>query len=400
MGPAIFSIIALAMTFAVFETANSYLVRRIDIGVLSAFFSMRGALKAPEDLVIVSIDDNSYKTLEASTNYPLPRSEIATALETIASAAPKLVLLDLKIPAERAFDPAADARIVAAIERVPATIWSGKTGGSVLADLLPSDSPFRKAAKMELDMLVAGTAGFRLYVADPHELGNEIPVEVVRKESPESVKAALYRRAEIAKPLIELANFPIKVPAPHSLINFYGPSETINRISLVDFIRGDIEESKEKIRGKVVLVGYQSLQYGKGSLGKDEFPVPVEDNGMFGVEIHANIVANLIHGNWLRRLKPVDEVTIVCGLVCLMALIALRKPTPLVIGFLVCSVLLLFVLGYLLFSVFNFFVSGLGTLAAMVAVIVAVSVVYFNRRTQKFERYLKKTFDFETEREI
>lgn len=401
LGPAVFSIFSFFVTALAFWIATSSLGRRMDINVLSIFFSTRGPIAVPREVITVSIDDKSYKTLESSTNYPLPRKFVATAFEHIADANPKLLILDLKFPAERTFDPESDARMVAAIERSPATIWSGRADGGENSDILPSDSPFRKASKMELDMLVAGTSGYRIYIGNPRKLGKQLPVTTVDHSTPDPIKAAFYERVAIAKPLVELANYSLGVPGAHELINFYGPSETIERISLVDLITPEsVEDAKKKLHGKVVLVGYQSLQYGKGSLGKDEFPVPVEDNGMFGVEIHANIVGNLIEGNWLKRFSPVTEVALVCVFACIITMAAVRKPSPIVIISIVCTTLLIILASYVLFSQFNFFVSGLGTIVIMTMVTVAGSIVYFDRRIKRFEQHIKKTFNFEFEREV
>ena len=73
----------------------------LEMQVLNTFFELRGNRPPPEDVVIVSIDDRGYKILEASTNYPLPRREIATAIEAIALVSPRPLIPAAKILAER-----------------------------------------------------------------------------------------------------------------------------------------------------------------------------------------------------------------------------------------------------------------------------------------------------------
>jgi CHASE2 domain-containing sensor protein len=107
--------------------------------------------------------------------------------------------------------------------------------------------------------------------------------------------------------LVELAKLDIKAPGPNDLINFYGPAGTFERLPLYRLIGKDTSAARAVLHDKIILLGYQSLSRGRGVTNKDEYDVTVSRSPMFGLEIHANIVGNLIDRSWLRRPSPKVE---------------------------------------------------------------------------------------------
>ena len=211
----------LLTSYLIFSSWNA----RFDLEALTTFFQWRGPIKPTDQVILVSIDDRSYGLIGASLKYPFPRKDIATALEQIADATPKLMVLDVKFPDERAIDPAADERIASAISKMPATIWTGKSARNESGEVFPSAELFRKAAKSELNMFVHGNFGVYYFLGNPNGLDNPYAGRIIGNNSSTSdEKAALYRHIELAKPLIELAKYEIEAPSTNSLINFYGPS--------------------------------------------------------------------------------------------------------------------------------------------------------------------------------
>jgi adenylate cyclase len=120
------------------------------------------------------------------------------------------------------------------------------------------------------------------------------------------------------------------------LVNYYGPSRTFRHIKFQDvlddtaFITSEEASSGEQIntfsdpeygylndgtfQGKLVIVGVTVPEY------KDLFPVAVGrgeqrgDNLMYGVELHANLIENVLRNDFLRRQPPLTEVVMVMGL--------------------------------------------------------------------------------------
>lgn len=371
-----------------------------NIQVLRFYFFLRGTVTPPEEVVIVAIDDRSFKELDASTSYPLPRRYLATSIEAIVDAEPRVFFVDMKFPDDRIFDEASDLRMAAAFAKAPTTIWSGREDDKPETEQLPSGEHFRKAAKMELDMLIEGGQGYLFAASDSDSRKIKLSRDPIGPSSSQQIKEALRQRSPIGHALVELGGYSILPPTTDSFINFYGPSKTIPYISAVDLIKGDVEKAKDQIRGKIVLLGYLSKQYMKGILNRDEFFVPSDRRGMFGVEIHSNLVANLLHNHWIARMNPANELSFVVIFTIAFVAAAIRKPVPSVIGFLILTPVLLLGIGYFAFVYFRFYIPGIPVIAVMAYLITAPSIIHFLLRSQRFNRYLNKQMKIDTEHEI
>jgi adenylate cyclase len=74
-----------------------------------------------------------------------------------------------------------------------------------------------------------------------------------------------------------------------ALINYAGPYNTYQHYSMWDVISGTL--SPETFRDKIVLVGATALAIGD----MRTTPFPLEDSAYMGVEVHANIIDNILH---------------------------------------------------------------------------------------------------------
>ena len=77
------------------------------------------------------------------------------------------------------------------------------------------------------------------------------------------------------------------------LINYAGPTQTYSYYSFGDVADG--LTPKDTFRDKIVLVGASAIGIG------DIRPTPFSKQGYPGIEIHANVLDNLLHDNFLRR---------------------------------------------------------------------------------------------------
>lgn len=389
-GPLFQAGLAFVFAFLAIVVFASPVGQYLELSMLRSFFSLRGPLPPPSDVVLIAIDDRSYQVLGASTNFPLPRRYIATALEVIQAAKPKVTILDAKIPEERLIDPQADARIEAALRLGKVSIWNGvgvasAAGKEELA--LPSEERFRKAATMELPMRLYSSLDHLVYIGNP---------------SPDTAKAALSERVWHVRPLTEIAGFAIPEPGPGvlDLINYYGPPGGINSISLYELVQGDPAPLQEKLRDKVVIVGYRSLHVGRGLQAKDEMYTPVSSSGMYGVEIHAHILGNLIERSWLKRLSLENELLFIALSVLILTSFVMRFPRPLTLAVSASILAAICAIDYLAFSLWQFWLGGVATLLAVFVVAAGVSSVFYFLRSEAYRRYLDQTFSFEREREL
>lgn len=371
-------VLAEVIAIAAMVTGSSHQGIVFDQWVLRQFFEFRGARLPPPDLLIIAIDDLSYQALGASMNFPLPRRYIASALERLVSASPRLLVLDAAIPAEPTLDPESDRRIESAIKRLPTTIWSGEmpsgSGAGTSGVILRSDERFRAAARLELPMTVFGSGGVVSYIS-----------------SNQSPYAPLFERVPITKALIALGKMNVAAPGPNDLINFYGAAGTIPRVSVSELLSDDSKALRPQIAGKILLMGYQSLARGRGTMEKDEFPVTVSPHPMFGLEIHASVVGNLIDHSWLFRLKLADERLLLLLASFIVACAGLRarprKALPL-IGLVMIAITSG---GYWQFSRNFFWFGGIGMLLVSCLVTILISALHHVAWTDRFRKYLEKT---------
>ncbi len=388
-GPLFQGVSALVLAFVAVFIYLSPLGLRLELTLLRGFFALRGPIAPPPDVVLVAIDDQSYKVFGASTSYPLPRRYIATAFESLQAAKPKVIIVDAKIPNERMIDPDADARIEAALKQGRVAIWNGRgTASAAGAEEveIPSEERFRKAAAMELPMRLYSVLDEVVFVGNP--------------SSAVDASAPVGERVWHARPLAEIAGYEIVPPGPRDLINYYGGAGTVNSISVHQLVTGDVERFKAMVRDKVVVIGYRSLHFGRGLQAKDEMVTPVSSIGMYGAEIHAQIAGNLIDRSWKRRLSVENELIFVALSVLIMGSMVIRFPRPLTLGVTTLVLGAVCVADYLAFVQANFWLGGVATVLAAFGLVAAISSVYYFLRSEAYRRYLDRTFSFEREREL
>lgn len=124
--------------------------RRIELYRQQIFFELRGPLPKPKEVLLVSIDNESYDALNLIKGIAPPRVIFAQALERLAEAPPRLLILDLRI-AKMSGDPDSDLRIAHALKRLPSTIVGGSTAPGA-KNKVESDSQFTEAVSMTLPM--------------------------------------------------------------------------------------------------------------------------------------------------------------------------------------------------------------------------------------------------------
>ena len=345
------------------------------LSLRAAHHSLSRPTQAPPEILIVGIDSRSYNETGTPRSSPLPRSVIADALSTIASASPKLLINDAKIPPERGISDADDQKIAAALRATKSTIWTGKNARDAFAATVPSDKLFREAASMELNMDLASVFGYALL------LSNQRP-------------GSIYDQIAVSRPLVELAGYQLEAPQMHEFIKFYGPANSLNHISIMELVGEktpkQIEVLRELIKDKIIFTGYHNLTYPNGDKGKDEYAVPSDSNGMFGVEIHGHILGNLIRREWLRRASPFDEglrLWLFVFVTSAMVVHTVKMMTMcLVLGLMSATC----IATYILFAYYDYWVGGIGMYLVFSAVFLGVSIILRHRRVVAYREYLSQ----------
>lgn len=362
--------------FYYYGTTGSY---ARDIEIQNAMFEFRGKRTPPPELVIVGMDGEAYKNLKISSYFPIPRNYMAEAFEAMAEASPRVFILDGKLEPYPCSDPASDDRIAAALAKMPSTLWSGEEpedeADPFTKEVFPADEKFRRAVKMELPMALLGVGGRRCFMCSAGDI-----------DSP------LTEKVPISRALIELGKYKIpKEPGIYDYVNYYGPHLTIPRRSIYNFINEDLKgEAKAFIKDKIVLFGAQSLSLEKGPWQSERFLTTVSDKKMFGVEVHANTVGNLIDGSFLSRLKVRQEQGIVAFIIAVLIAIALFNPSWKGVFVVIGGAVVVTLGAYLGFAYYNFWLGGIGTVLEASNLILVLCAVYISIERGYFDEAIKQ----------
>ncbi|HEY0460990.1 MAG TPA: CHASE2 domain-containing protein [Pyrinomonadaceae bacterium] len=286
-------------------------------------FRLRGELHAPENVVIVAIDDAS---LQRIGKYPWSRSITATALEKITAGKPAVVGIDIVYAEET--DPEVDRRLASAILEngrvvLPVQLFenvSENSAGKDLVWLKPLPELERAAAGEGHAHAAPDTDGTlrSIQLSKTDDQGNRFwafGLEVLRVA--EDIKADDF--SESADRL-RFGNYDIKLTRDESvesavpgvstiranemLINYVGAANSFRYYSFADVIEGKV--TPEAFTGKIVLVGATSPTLGDAQVTPFmQFAGEGECQGgqaMPGVEVHANVINTIKNRLYLRSL--------------------------------------------------------------------------------------------------
>ncbi|MEP6698862.1 MAG: adenylate/guanylate cyclase domain-containing protein [Verrucomicrobiota bacterium] len=285
-------------------------------------FVWRSSLDTSE-AVLVYLDDDSVKQLQQSLNEPLSRSLHAQLLDRLTQDHARLIFYDIGFdsPATNEGDDTAFADAIRRNGRVVlgALLDTGDPTSSVRQErILPPTKLLRKAA-----------AGWGLLTFRP--LDADYGVRQIFTGTAE-IPASTWKAAEI-----------LDAPVTHNArqtttprwINYYGPATTFSSVNFAQALNPE-GVSPGYFTNKIVMIGGRSAAGRVGS-ERDEFATPYSrSHHAFtpGVEIHATVLLNLLHGDWLTRL-PIAWETILIVLVALLAgaLAAVRPVYAVLVAF-------------------------------------------------------------------
>ncbi len=289
---------------------------RLEYWAFDRLFEIRGVRAPTAPIVIVSIDEASFQELNAQ--WPFPRKWHGQLVERISADGPLAIGLDLIFDTPSRFGPEDDEALGAAIARA---------GNVVLALGLDTDDdqPLyttergvigvkREMTNMPLPVIRRGAAG--------------VGAVNVRVDRDSHLRRALLRvpgggewwpgfDLELYR-LASAAGFPAQ-PLPkvgELLINYRGRPNTYEWAPYYRVVRGEMDRGW--FRGKIVLIGPTSEKQ------KDVFTTPFARGDMPGVEIHANTLDTLIHGDRIREVPKLAS-TVLAALAALVgSVLAIR----------------------------------------------------------------------------
>lgn len=257
--------------------------------VLDAFYVLRGKRSPPPELLLVGIDEASFQELRLP--WPWPRGLHARLVKRLSEAGARLIVFDILF--SEPSDPEDDAEFANAIKNA---------GNVILAETYDyTDDPhFTRTIKIRPLSTFSDAAratALAMITPDSDEVVRHFHMEL-RGE-----KTLAAAAAEELKPLDASSDI-------SGLIRFTGPARSIDTLSYYQVIDEDHPPPVDLIRNRIVLVG-RTLQASASISGQaDFFPTPFYSDSSSnrsltsGIEIHANIIHNLLNGRWGKELSP------------------------------------------------------------------------------------------------
>jgi adenylate cyclase len=180
----------------------------------------------------------------------------------------------------------------------------------------------------------------------------------------------------------------------HALINYVGPYNSYRHYSMIDVVNGKVPA--EAFRGKLVVFGATAVAIG------DLRTIPFPDTGYMGVEIHANIIDNILHSGERGRgflSRGMNEELIDLAFILLfgggLGYWFLHSKPSIATASAVAALIVFVALIYFAFSQFGMwlsFVIPAGTLFGNYAGITSFRMIFEEREKQRvrntFKRYV------------
>jgi adenylate cyclase len=281
---------------------------RIELVLVDLWFSLRGPIEAPKDVVILSMDEASYKNLEIPMDQAWPRALHAKMLTRLKELGAKRAVMDILFIGPST-NQEADSALEDAIRGIPTVLGvdtgfreQGQGAGKyAIEELLTPYEPFSYVAeKLALPKMPEKDGVIREFVIPRSHITQDIPT--------------LYEAAA------GVNHGEAGIPALRDLVWYYGPPGAIPTYPYYQVFETEHPLPPETFKDKIVFVGL-NLRTGTGPMEKDSFKIPFRERPMFGVEIQATAAANVLNNQWVVRFSEWREsaflflFTILCSIV-------------------------------------------------------------------------------------
>lgn len=284
------------------------------------FFEMRGPVLAPNDIVILAMDDESfsqaehysadperYAELAPIRQFPWERRAYAIAIEKLLEAGARAVAIDVLLLSPSTYGPQDDQALAAVLERYgDRVVLAGTYDDAGTQQGLLLQPSFPVAPLLNTPVQVGTVNVLKDADARVHRLGDEYLAELARKHGDlneaSQIEDILPALKSFAAATLDVAgiNYP---PPAGPYINYRGPHRSFEHLPFWYVLDNDPWQNRLNngayFKDKLVLIGptASSLQ--------DFHPAPFSETllystSMTGVEIQANAIATLRSGSAIR----------------------------------------------------------------------------------------------------
>lgn len=353
---------------------STSLVEDLEFRVSDQWMRLGGPKTPPSKIVVVAIDEPSYRELKASFDKPWPRSLHARLLRNLKDFGAKRVAFDILFTGASS-EPDVDKDLTEALGSIPSIVAvesnvrtvGNQGGGYQLEELDRPYEPFRKVAQEALIGL-QDLKGTIRYFPRP------------RSEQERHFLTLAQAAAGIRPDAPNL-------PGPRDLIRYYGPGRTLPVISFWEVLEDPLPVTKDLIKDAIVVVGL-SMRSDIGGAQKDSYQTPFGAPMIFGVEVHATALANLLTEGWVHRPSKTVEVLAQAAVVAGASLVALSV-TPVFLAIACGAFAALWCVTSFLLLYQGFFFGGAATALFILPIIVLVSALISYVSSRRAEESLR-----------
>lgn len=387
------------------------LIDTFDKKIQDYMFNFRGAIKQNDNVVIVDIDE---KSLEELGQWPWPRDKFAKILENLTTSKVGVIGLDIVFAEKDQSSPAKVFKEFGVYDKdvpdydeifnntvsttptilgyqfmlnkvshlkqgdinIPAIIVErGNSDGKKL--LIEAVGVVLNYPKLQSSAYSSGffnnipdssgvIRSVPMIISYEYQLYPSLALEVLRASS--GIDTISVNYGELGIENIQIGDF--KIPTDRHgnfMVNFRGPSHTFKYYSAVDIYNGEF--NPEDFDGKVVLIGTTAA-------GLFDLRAIPYDSVYPGVEVHANIIDNIITGDFLHLPLWIDGANLIILIILIFLSVFLVAYLPIWTKPLSVMTLILLILygGY-----YALFTHGIvfQTFMPIVTVIGSASVIMF-----------------------
>lgn len=277
-----------------------------ELSTVDARFALRGDRPAPDDIVLVLVDDVTFNTFVndgIDAQWPFSRASHAKVIDRLRMDGAKVIAYDVQFT-EPSGDPAADDALIKAV---------GRAGNVVLATSETDNGKSRVFGSEDVVRSVHARSGHVLVPFDADRVMRRFPYEVDGLES----FAVAATETATGHP-VDSSRF-ARGPA---WIDFGGPPATVTSVSFSDVYKGNFKPGT--FRGKIVVVGASA-----SSLHDEQrTSTTTSDRLMPGPEIQANAIETLMEGLPLHSPATAVDIALIALLGMVVPLLN-RRLSPL-----------------------------------------------------------------------
>jgi adenylate cyclase len=288
----------LAAAISVAAYAFDWLDRQ-ELNLIDARFSIRGDQPAPDDILLVKIDTQTFDKLKL--RWPFPRSVHGRVVDQLRKAGAKVIAYDVQftVPTTRRQDNA----LIRAVKRAGNVVLATtETNGKGRTNIFGGDYVLRR---------IDAHPGNAILFEDADGVDRRVRYEVAGLKT-----LAVVIAEQAAGHPIPSADFPDDA----ALIDYAGPPGTIHDISFWKVATGDFPPSL--VRNKIVIVGPTAPTL------HDTHPTSVSGSKlMSGAELEANAVSTILRGLPLKDAGGWLNILLILVMSAIPPVANLRLPT-------------------------------------------------------------------------